>query len=648
MAKLFLPTVTRFTTPDGRRCDKSTPGAIKTTEKSKTWRARYKAGDGSIKFVSLCDDHDTAESMLADLIKKSRRQQSGDFSPFEDHARVLLADHLSDFSTVLESRGNTIKHVALTVARIRAVLTDCKFFKLADVSSSRLSAWVNSQRKAGMGLTTINHHLTAVRSFGGWLMRDRRCPENLFSYTQKLNAKTDLRHERRALSPEELSWLIATTKTGKAFRELSGVDRSMLYFVASFTGLRASELASLTAGSFNLSDSPVVTLEAAYSKRRRRDVLPLHEELATKLREWFADRQEQQAAAKNANLWPGTWPEKAAKMLRADMKAARQAWIESVPEGSPERHQRELSDFLKYKVDGKFCDFHALRHGFASSLAVAGVHPKIAQQLARHSTISLTMDTYSHLSMGDMTAGLGALPGLLSVTVPAPESFGCQMVARAPVDDSDIQLVPSLTKLPSSTASESSQLPSEPTTNDSRCQLSVVTELDDPSNVEIDENGFLIRRSLVRIQPGVMTYVESSRMVAEMVARDANDINGQSLVSKPRLTTLGDGEWSPALSVETAAADHFRRVAELRAGEALVLASGAGAGGGAIPSRPAPVPTLADVSRVVAECQELPEHIRQAIESLLAVVGTNPSRRTSPRAGDPSKPSRVKKPSRSK
>jgi hypothetical protein len=37
-------------------------------------------------------------------------------------------------------------------------------------------------------------------------------------------------------------------------------------------------------------------------------------------------------------------------------------------------------------------DFHSLRHQNVSNLAVAGVHPKIAQTLARHSTITLTLD----------------------------------------------------------------------------------------------------------------------------------------------------------------------------------------------------------------------------------------------------------------
>jgi integrase len=41
--------------------------------------------------------------------------------------------------------------------------------------------------------------------------------------------------------------------------------------------------------------------------------------------------------------------------------------------------------------------FHDLRHSFASLLLLDGIHPKVVQELLGHSTITLTMDTYSHL-----------------------------------------------------------------------------------------------------------------------------------------------------------------------------------------------------------------------------------------------------------
>jgi integrase len=57
-------------------------------------------------------------------------------------------------------------------------------------------------------------------------------------------------------------------------------------------------------------------------------------------------------------------------------------------------------------------DFHALRHTFLTHLAASGVHPKVAQVLARHSTIVLTMGHYTHMQALDVAGDLEKLPPL--------------------------------------------------------------------------------------------------------------------------------------------------------------------------------------------------------------------------------------------
>lgn len=44
--------------------------------------------------------------------------------------------------------------------------------------------------------------------------------------------------------------------------------------------------------------------------------------------------------------------------------------------------------------------FHDLRHTAATTLLRAGVHPKVASELLGHSTITLALDTYSHVVPG--------------------------------------------------------------------------------------------------------------------------------------------------------------------------------------------------------------------------------------------------------
>lgn len=70
------------------------------------------------------------------------------------------------------------------------------------------------------------------------------------------------------------------------------------------------------------------------------------------------------------------------------------------------------TEFLLYRNSaGRYADFHATRHTFISNLSRCGVRPMLAQSLARHSDINLTMQVYSHVELEDQNAAIAALPG---------------------------------------------------------------------------------------------------------------------------------------------------------------------------------------------------------------------------------------------
>ena len=150
-------------------------------------------------------------------------------------------------------------------------------------------------------------------------------------------------------------------------------------------------MASLTWQSFNLNDSmPSVKVLAAYSKHRRDDTLPLRCDIAKQLAMW----KDKQTPDERSKVFAVFAPNKAAKMLRKDLEAAG----------------------IIYKDDAnRYVDFHSLRHSFISNLTRSGVSPKIAQSLARHSTIGLTMDTYTHIGLYDERTALDSLPELPSL-----------------------------------------------------------------------------------------------------------------------------------------------------------------------------------------------------------------------------------------
>jgi integrase len=65
---------------------------------------------------------------------------------------------------------------------------------------------------------------------------------------------------------------------------------------------------------------------------------------------------------------------------------------------------RKLQRILK-RAELPMIRFHDLRHTSATLLLSRGVHPKFVQELLGHATISITLDTYSHIipTMGDQT-----------------------------------------------------------------------------------------------------------------------------------------------------------------------------------------------------------------------------------------------------
>ncbi|MCY2952692.1 MAG: site-specific integrase [Planctomycetota bacterium] len=263
----------------------------------------------------------------------------------------------------------------------------------------------------GIGAASFNYYLTAIKGFCRWAVKDGRASESPLEHLGGVNARTDRRHDRRALSADELRWLLDTTEHGPERFGMSGPERAMLYRLAVGSGLRANELRSLTRAGFALEGvEPTVTVGAAYSKHRREDVQPIAPDLAAKLREYLAGKMP------NARAFDMPGESRVVKMFRADLADARTAWLQS-HRTAQDASEGEGDTFLAYiDAGGRYADFHALRHSFISALASGGVHPKTAQTLARHSTITLTMDRYSHTYRGEAAAALSVLPDLSSPT----------------------------------------------------------------------------------------------------------------------------------------------------------------------------------------------------------------------------------------
>jgi integrase len=355
-------------------------------KRGRNWFYRYIDSDGRRVERKGCPDKRVTEGLASQAEAEVARVRAGLVDPKTDayrrHEVRPLSAHLDDFRADLTGKGNVPRYVQQVQSNVARVLSTGGMSRLSDLSPARVQAALSKLRDTGLSLQTINHSLRHIKGFSRWLHRDSRVREDNLAHLKGFNVATDRRHDRGVLTAEEFAALLIATRAARPFRGLTGEDRVMLYVVASYTGLRASELASLTPASFDLERLTVRVL-AGYTKNREAAELPLRTDLAVMLRSYLAGR------AVDAPVWPGTWAEKGAKMLRADLEQAGVPYVDE---------------------DGHYRDFHSLRHRFGTELAAANVAPKVAQTLMRHSTITLTLDRYTHVGLFDTAGALDRLP----------------------------------------------------------------------------------------------------------------------------------------------------------------------------------------------------------------------------------------------
>jgi len=350
---------------------------------TKCWYARIQG-----KRVPLKVTDKRIAQRKADELERQAVEGGHDPARLEKARRRPILEHLVDFVEALKAKGAGPRHLENVEPRIRKVIAACSLRTLADANAEKIESWLaHQERDEVLSVQTRKHYAVHLRQFGKWLVDSGRIGVNPFrGLRTDLNVQAHRKHKRGALTPSELGTLLANTAASPVRRcKMKGPHRCMLYRVALGTGLRRDELGVLTPASFNLAaEPPVVTVEGAFTKNGKLATLPLRRDLADCLQEWLRGRKPDEVLfpikGKQTNY-----------MIRADLEAAG----------------------LPYIVGGNIYDFHALRVTFVSHLALVGVPLAVAQKLARHSDPRLTANTYTQLSLVDLSRAVETLPGLM-------------------------------------------------------------------------------------------------------------------------------------------------------------------------------------------------------------------------------------------
>lgn len=151
-----------------------------------------------------------------------------------------IFEHLDDYIKVLKARNHSADYRQRMKSRVAKLTKHCKFFYFRDVTQSAVELYIGKLKKEGLGATTRGHYLDFFKTFLNWAKEDNRIVSNPLDNLRK---ESQDRERKGILTPEQFISLIQTTaQKNVLIRSISGVDRSILYFIAGTTGLRKKEL----------------------------------------------------------------------------------------------------------------------------------------------------------------------------------------------------------------------------------------------------------------------------------------------------------------------------------------------------------------------------------------------------------------------
>jgi len=191
--------------------------------------------------------------------------------------------------------------------------------------------------------------------------------------------------EVQVLSREDIKKFIASSQDHRLFPA---------FFLLLTTGLRRGELLGLQWSDVDLERGTItVSRSLIYLKGKfifqepktkgSSRTIPLPEVTQEVLKEWKRKWLEERMAL-GAN-WPKT-----------DLVFPTEVHTPI----NPRNFGRTFKDLLKKAELSPTITIHGLRHTYATLLLSAGEHPKVVQELLGHSSITITMDTYSKVAPG--------------------------------------------------------------------------------------------------------------------------------------------------------------------------------------------------------------------------------------------------------
>ncbi len=342
------------------------------------WRIDGKRGGKDIPLKVR--DNQVAEKMKADFIRQKERELNGVSAPkaLLDAAQKPLVEHLADFIKDRSSRNKDEMYVYTLEKRLLKLCKECNWRLVRDVTPDSFDLW---RGKQALSAKTKNDYLADCSNFLNWLQRRGKVIANQLKIVGRVETRGNECRKRRALTEDEMRRLL----------EVSDWRRTV-YLTAVNTGLRRAELEQMQKGDAHLYEAaPFILVRCSTTKNHKDGILWLNEELANELKKLVG---------------PG------------DNSA--ESVFERLPSIEEFRKDLEAAGIPYKDEQGRVADFHALRHTLATNLARAGVSPRVAMAIMRHSDMRLTNMTYTDASQLPTAEAVNKLPMFGTVKTNAP------------------------------------------------------------------------------------------------------------------------------------------------------------------------------------------------------------------------------------
>ena len=305
-----------------------------------------------------------------------------------------LDEYLEDFRKHMASKERDPKNIKAVTGTLKAVFADCGFQTWSDIDPRVLKACLDDRRDSGKGISKRRYNgiLGSVKFFCRVIAKqrgERHTPVDLMDGMD--NPQTDSRHPRRPLSVDDFRRFVEAAQAGPYIYCMTGYERSLVYRFALETGLRSIDIRRLRVGDFNFAERKI-TIEASRIKNKTESIVYLKPAMAAEVQQYCARK------LPDAQVFHLT--DKTAKMVRFDLKNT-----------DPE---------IPYIENGKYFDFHSIRHTSASLLGMNPDTPEaVRQKVMRHKTPEMTRH-YTHTDEEQEREAINALPDM---TLPSTQAL---------------------------------------------------------------------------------------------------------------------------------------------------------------------------------------------------------------------------------